>query len=303
MEASLSLPSSQSLQVVHRRPWGSWILGAFALAFVATIVVAGARANILDVPVFLQYVFSPLILRGAWNALVLGTLALLIASVIGFVVALMRLSGNPILVALSATYVYLFRGTPMLIQLIFWFNAVPIMFPQLYIALPFMSAPLVDVPITTVVTPFLAALAGLSLAEAAYMSEIIRGGILAVDNGQRQAARALGMTYPSQLSGGQQQRVAIARALAMSPRVILLDEPTSALDPELSQEVVATIKGLAEEGQTMLIATHDMGIARDVADRVIFMEAGAVVEDVPSSEFFRAPRSDRARQFLARLPA
>jgi polar amino acid transport system permease protein len=82
----------------------------------------------------------------------------------------------------------------MLIQLVFWFNAVPIMFPQLYIALPWMSAPLVDVPITTVVTPFVAALAGLSLAEGAYMSEIIRGGILAVDNGQRLAARALGMT-------------------------------------------------------------------------------------------------------------
>jgi polar amino acid transport system ATP-binding protein len=110
-------------------------------------------------------------------------------------------------------------------------------------------------------------------------------------------------SYPSQLSGGQQQRVAIARALAMSPRIILLDEPTSALDPELSQEVVATIKALAEEGQTMLIATHDMGIARDVADRVIFMEAGAVVEDSPSSDFFRAPRSSRAKQFLARLPA
>jgi polar amino acid transport system ATP-binding protein len=114
--------------------------------------------------------------------------------------------------------------------------------------------------------------------------------------------KAKAEAYPSQLSGGQQQRVAIARALAMSPRVMLLDEPTSALDPELSQEVVATIKALAEEGQTMLIATHDMGIARDVADRVIFMEAGAVVEDVPSAQFFTAPRSDRARQFLTRLP-
>jgi polar amino acid transport system ATP-binding protein len=109
-------------------------------------------------------------------------------------------------------------------------------------------------------------------------------------------------SYPSQLSGGQQQRVAIARALAMSPRVILLDEPTSALDPELAQEVVATIKALAEEGQTMLIATHDMAIARDVADRVLFMEGGAIVEDSPSSEFFTSPRSPRARQFLARLP-
>ncbi|MBN9045966.1 MAG: amino acid ABC transporter ATP-binding protein [Rhizobiales bacterium] len=111
-------------------------------------------------------------------------------------------------------------------------------------------------------------------------------------------------SYPSALSGGQQQRVAIARALAMEPRVLLLDEPTSALDPELAQEVVVTIRTLAEEGQTMVIATHDMAIARDVADRVIFMEGGQVVEDAPSAEFFTRPRSDRARQFLARvLPA
>ena len=107
--------------------------------------------------------------------------------------------------------------------------------------------------------------------------------------------------FPSQLSGGQQQRVAIARALAMTPRVMLLDEPTSALDPELAQEVVATIKALAEDGQTMLIATHDMGIAREVADRVIFMERGAVVEDSPSAQLFVEPRSERARQFVKRL--
>ena len=95
--------------------------------------------------------------------------------------------------ALSSTYVYLFRGTPMLIQLIFWFNAVPIMFKTITIWLPFMDAPLVSMPTTAVVTPFIAALAGLSLAEGAYMSEIIRGGILAVDQGQRSAARALGI--------------------------------------------------------------------------------------------------------------
>ena len=113
--------------------------------------------------------------------------------------------------------------------------------------------------------------------------------------------KAKAASYPSELSGGQQQRVAIARALAMQPRVLLLDEPTSALDPELAQEVVETIRRLAEEGQTMLIATHDMGIARDVADRVIFMEGGRVAEDARSAEFFTAPKSERARQFLARL--
>lgn len=106
-------------------------------------------------------------------------------------------------------------------------------------------------------------------------------------------------SYPAQLSGGQQQRIAIARALAMDPKVILFDEPTSALDPELSQEVVATIKTLAEEGQTMLIATHEMAIAKGCADRVLFMVGGELVEDAPAAEFFASPQHERSRQFLA----
>ncbi|PWC53364.1 amino acid ABC transporter ATP-binding protein [Azospirillum sp. TSA6c] len=106
--------------------------------------------------------------------------------------------------------------------------------------------------------------------------------------------------YPSELSGGQQQRVAIARTLALAPSVMLFDEPTSALDPELSQEVVATIRSLAEQGYTMLIATHEMAIARDFADRVIFMVHGEVVEDVPARSFFTTPRHERSRQFVAR---
>ncbi|MEL4072791.1 amino acid ABC transporter permease [Ochrobactrum sp. GPK 3] len=193
MDASI-LHQTSNLPIIHRRRWGSWVLGAIVLACVASIAMASLRAQILDFAVFRDYIFSPLIVMGAINALVLGTLALIIATLIGFVSALMRVSGNPILSVISAIYVYLFRGTPMLIQLIFWFNAVPIMFPSIYIALPFMELPLIDAPTTSVVTPFLAALAGLSLAEGAYMSEIIRGGILAVDKGQREAATALGMT-------------------------------------------------------------------------------------------------------------
>ncbi|NKC04997.1 ABC transporter permease [Ochrobactrum sp. P6BS-III] len=193
MDASI-VHQTSNLPIIHRRRWGSWVLGAIVLACVASIAMASLRAQILDFAVFRDYIFSPLIVMGAINALVLGTLALIIATLIGFVSALMRVSGNPILSGISAIYVYLFRGTPMLIQLIFWFNAVPIMFPSIYIALPFMELPLIDAPTTSVVTPFLAALAGLSLAEGAYMSEIIRGGILAVDKGQREAATALGMT-------------------------------------------------------------------------------------------------------------
>jgi polar amino acid transport system ATP-binding protein len=110
-------------------------------------------------------------------------------------------------------------------------------------------------------------------------------------------------SYPAELSGGQQQRVAIARALAMDPKVLLLDEPTSALDPELSGEVITTIRSLSEQGQTMLIATHEMALARDVADRVVFIEDGCVVEQSTAKTFFSAPTSERACQFLKKLAA
>ncbi|HZT55983.1 MAG TPA: amino acid ABC transporter ATP-binding protein [Burkholderiaceae bacterium] len=109
--------------------------------------------------------------------------------------------------------------------------------------------------------------------------------------------------FPNQLSGGQQQRVAIARALAMEPAVMLLDEPTSALDPELSQEVIEAIRQLAEDGITMLIATHEMALARDFADRVLFMVAGELVEDAPARRFFENPQNERSRQFVSRLGA
>ncbi|MFW8610053.1 amino acid ABC transporter ATP-binding protein [Rhizobium beringeri] len=104
--------------------------------------------------------------------------------------------------------------------------------------------------------------------------------------------------YPSQLSGGQQQRVAIARALAMQPKVLLFDEPTSALDPEMVGEVLAVIQGLAHTGVTMIIVTHEMGFARNVADRVIFMDGGVIVEQSTPDEFFSSPRETRTRDFL-----
>jgi polar amino acid transport system ATP-binding protein len=107
--------------------------------------------------------------------------------------------------------------------------------------------------------------------------------------------------YPSQLSGGQQQRVAIARALCMTPRIMLFDEPTSALDPEMVKEVLDTMIGLAEEGMTMLCVTHEMGFARSVADRVIFMADGRIVEQAPPQEFFTAPRDERTKNFLGQI--
>jgi polar amino acid transport system ATP-binding protein len=107
--------------------------------------------------------------------------------------------------------------------------------------------------------------------------------------------------YPVQLSGGQQQRVAIARALCMTPRIMLFDEPTSALDPEMVKEVLDTMIGLAEEGMTMLCVTHEMGFARSVADRVIFMADGGIVEQAPPQEFFTAPRHEKTRNFLGQI--
>jgi ABC-type polar amino acid transport system ATPase subunit len=108
-------------------------------------------------------------------------------------------------------------------------------------------------------------------------------------------------SFPSQLSGGQQQRVAIARGLAMKPKIMLFDEPTSALDPEMVGEVLKVMKDLAASGMTMMVVTHEMGFARDVADRVIFVDKGQIIEDTSPDEFFKAPKSERARQFLKKV--
>jgi polar amino acid transport system ATP-binding protein len=127
-------------------------------------------------------------------------------------------------------------------------------------------------------------------AESKAMEELARVGL--GDNAEQ---------YPGQLSGGQKQRVAIARALAMDPRVILFDEPTSALDPELIGEVLEVMGKLAHEGMTMLVVTHEMGFAREVADRIVFIEKGVVVEDGPPNDLFRRPRVERTREFLWKL--
>ena len=122
----------------------------------------------------------------------------------------------------------------------------------------------------------------------------------------RQALEKVGLSdredyYPSQLSGGQQQRVAIARAIATKPEIIYFDEPTSALDPELTGEVLSVMRTLAEEGQTLLVVTHEMGFAQNVSNKVVFMEHGVVVESSDSYSFFHSPREERTRSFLQTL--
>lgn len=118
---------------------------------------------------------------------------------------------------------------------------------------------------------------------------------------ERVGVDAQAAKLPAQLSGGQQQRVAIARALAMHPKVMLFDEPTSALDPEMINEVLDVMVGLAQDGMTMIVVTHEMGFARKAANRVVFMADGRIVEEAAPEEFFSAPKSDRAKDFLSKL--
>ncbi|MDI3280267.1 MAG: amino acid ABC transporter ATP-binding protein [Bacillota bacterium] len=118
---------------------------------------------------------------------------------------------------------------------------------------------------------------------------------------ERVGLRDKAKSYPDELSGGQQQRVAIARALAMQPKVMLFDEPTSALDPEMIKEVLDVMKALAAEGMTMVVVTHEMGFAREVGDRVIFMDEGVIVEEGPPQELFARPQSERTRTFLSKI--
>ncbi|MFA9440027.1 amino acid ABC transporter ATP-binding protein [Uliginosibacterium sp. sgz301328] len=139
----------------------------------------------------------------------------------------------------------------------------------------------------------------------AQMKVLNRGKDEARDKGmkllERVGLKAHAQKFPGQLSGGQQQRVAIARALSMDPICMLFDEPTSALDPEMINEVLDVMVELAREGMTMMVVTHEMGFARKVANRVIFMDHGTIVEDAQKDEFFGTPRSERAQQFLSKI--
>jgi polar amino acid transport system ATP-binding protein len=150
--------------------------------------------------------------------------------------------------------------------------------------------------------PHLTALGNVTIAQ----RKVLRRGKAEAERSAREVLERVGLadklaSYPAQLSGGQQQRVAIARALAMGPEVMLFDEPTSALDPELVGDVLGVMRELAEEGMTMLVVTHEMSFAREVADRVVFMDDGVVVEEGPPVQVIDAPHHDRTRAFLSRV--
>jgi glutamate/aspartate transport system ATP-binding protein len=150
--------------------------------------------------------------------------------------------------------------------------------------------------------PHMTALENVSLAQI----HVLRRSRAEADRRSEQLLVRVGLadklaSRPDELSGGQQQRVSIARALAMDPKAMLFDEPTSALDPEMVNEVLEVMQALALEGMTMMVVTHEMGFARRVAERVLFMDGGEILEDVPKAQFFAAPRTERARQFLANV--
>jgi polar amino acid transport system permease protein len=194
------------------------------LAVAGWLVASAARAHFIDVEVVRRYLFSPLILNGVRATLVLALLAQGAGIVVGILMAVMRLSKNPVLGGLASFYVWFFRGTPVLVQLFFWFNGVPSVFKTLTIAVPFTPITLYSTPMVQFMTPFMAAFLGFSLNEGAYMAEIVRAGILSVDEGQVDAAQALGMTSTLTL-----RRIVLPQAL----RVIV---------PPTGNEFIAMLK-------------------------------------------------------------
>jgi polar amino acid transport system permease protein len=159
----------------------------------AWFVQAAIHSQFIDFGVVRKFLFSPLIMKGTRNTIILAVLAQAIGVALGVIFAVMRLSKNPVMVGVSSFYIWLFRGTPVLVQLFFWFNGVPSVFKTLTIAIPFTHVTLYTTPMVKFMTPFMAALLGLSLNEGAYMAEIVRAGMLSVDEGQVEAAQALGM--------------------------------------------------------------------------------------------------------------
>lgn len=185
--------SAADLVVARPFPWRSWVELIFVIVVVGWVLYAAVASGVVSLPIIAQFLFGEGMLIAVVNTLILATLGTVIALVLGVGVALLRVGPDPILSRLAAAYVYFFRGVPMLIQILFWFNALPVMIRVVYVQIPFTNTVLVNTPTIEIITPFVAALLGLSLAETGYMAEVVRSGMLGVDRGQRDAARALGL--------------------------------------------------------------------------------------------------------------
>jgi polar amino acid transport system permease protein len=186
-------PEPDVIRAVPVRHWGQWVSAVVILLLVAWLVQAAIGSHFVDFEIVRKYLFNRTILEGLRNTIVIAVLAQLVGIVLGVTFAIMRLSKNPVLSVTSSFYIWFFRGTPVLVQLLFWFNGVPGVFKTLTIAIPFTHVTLYSTPMVSFMTPFMAALLGLGLNEGAYMAEIVRAGILSVDEGQAEAAQALGM--------------------------------------------------------------------------------------------------------------
>lgn len=248
-------------------------------------------------------VYWPMFLRGAATTIGVAIICVIFGTLLGVLIALFRLSSTKIISKLAYFYIQVLRGTPVLLQVfIFYFGISSIVkIPSLYIW---------DINIARLIPGCIA----LSVNSSAYVAEIIRSGINAVDSGQMEAGYSLGLNKKNTmreiilpqvirniLPGGQKQRIAIARALAMDPDVMLFDEPTSALDPEMVGEVLNVMKDLAKAGMTMVIVTHEMGFAKEVGDRVMFMDDGKIVEEAVPVELFERPQHPRTIDFLSKV--
>jgi polar amino acid transport system permease protein len=187
-------PETDVIRAVPVRHWGRLVSAALILLVVAWLVQAAIGSQFVDFSVVRRYLFSDLVLEGLRNTIIISVLAQGAGIVLGVTFAVMRLSPNPVLSLSSSFYIWFFRGTPVLVQLLFWFNGVPGVFKTLTIAIPFTDITLYSTPMVSFMTPFMAAFLGLALNEGAYMAEIVRAGILSVDEGQADAAHALGMT-------------------------------------------------------------------------------------------------------------
>lgn len=193
MTAEAKAPESVYFPVRNKFPWAQFAQAAVVLLIVGWVVFTFAASGIFDFGTVLRYLFGPQILVGIWATVSLATLSTAIALVLGTMVALMRMSSNRVLSAVASAYVFFFRGTPMLVQLLIWFYAIPRMVGQVRIGIPFTDVVWIDQPASVFFTPFVAGLFALSLAETGYMAEVVRSGILGVDQGQRDAASALGL--------------------------------------------------------------------------------------------------------------
>lgn len=217
-----------------------------------------------------------------WSGFCVTISLVLAAGVFGTIlsaaICFLRIKGNRLAEAFASLYVRIFRGIPIVALLLVLYYIV------------FKNSKLEAFAISVI---------AFSIDFAAYTSEIFRSGIGAVPEGQARAAKALSL--PAELSGGQQQRVAIIRSVAMDPHIILFDEPTSALDPTMVGEVLTVIRDLAQNGMTMLIVTHEMRFAKDVSNRVFFLDEGIVYEEGSPQQIFEAPQKDKTRQFINHL--